>query len=58
MSKRILNELRRQLRVELRDNQESSDYKRGIKVAALIFSDILNDEGKTSLSDIMDSLSV
>ena len=58
MSKKVLIELRSQCRQALQDQQESSDYKRGIRSMAMIFTDILNDEGKTTLADIMDQLSV
>jgi hypothetical protein len=58
MSKKILTELQRQCRQALQDKQESSDHARGIRTMAMLFADILNEEGKTSLADIMDSLSV
>ncbi len=53
MSKKLLIELRKQLRTEIANNSESADYQRGIRTAALILSDVLDEFDKNTLSEIM-----
>ncbi len=53
MNKKLLIELRKQYRKELTDNSESIDFKRGIRTAAFILSDVLEEFDKPALSEVM-----
>lgn len=46
LSKKDLNEIKRVFQVDLNNDSESSDYKRGLQGAALIIHDTLRTKGK------------